>query len=124
MSCFRHLEKPIKTKEHKIKHFCFYMFLLVLSCFFRRRQQIFKRRAAKPQSLSFLRTRNARKKRYFRSICVFRVHVYINHRYSGSHRCKSRAQARLSLKSVFVFKKNSLRLCVSAFSYLHAAFHP
>ena len=28
-SCFRHLEKPIKTKEHKIKHFvfiCFYWF--------------------------------------------------------------------------------------------------
>ena len=23
ISCFRHLEKPIKTKEHKIKHFVF-----------------------------------------------------------------------------------------------------
>ena len=45
--CFRHLEKPIKTKENKVKHFgyccfCFYLFLLVLSCFFRRRKQIFQ----------------------------------------------------------------------------------
>ena len=50
MSCLRHLEKPIKTKENKRKHFfvvlfivmcfCFYMFLLVFPCFFRRRQQV------------------------------------------------------------------------------------
>ena len=44
-SCFRHLEKPIKTKEHKIKNICFYMFLLVFPCFFRRRKQIASRRA-------------------------------------------------------------------------------
>ena len=41
--CFRHLEKPIKTKENKVKHFfvyCFYMFLLVFPCFFRWRKQL------------------------------------------------------------------------------------
>ena len=26
ISCFRHLEKPIKTKEHKIKHLFLYVF--------------------------------------------------------------------------------------------------
>ena len=26
-SCFRHLEKPIKTKEHKIKHLFLYVFI-------------------------------------------------------------------------------------------------
>jgi len=41
-------------------------------------------------------------------ICVFRVNVYINHRYSGSHRCKSRAQASISVKSVLsVFEKKN-----------------
>ena len=64
------------------------------------------------------------KKRNFRSICVFRVHVYINHRFSGSHRCKSRAQASKSDTSdtsvSFFFRvfrvhikfSASLRLCV------------
>ena len=114
--CFRHLEKPIKTKENKRKHFfsvvmffvmcfCFYMFLLVLSCFFRWRKQIvrklnsenyFQRNLINPFLFSF-RTRNARMERKFRLFCVFRVHVYINHRFSGSHRCKSRAQARYLL---------------------------
>ena len=27
ISCFRHLEKPIKTKEHKIKHLFLYVFI-------------------------------------------------------------------------------------------------
>ena len=44
----------------------------------------------------------------FRLFCVFRVHVYINHRYSESHRCKSRAQASISVKSVLsVFEKKN-----------------
>jgi hypothetical protein len=39
MSCLRHLEKPIKTKENKIKHLFLYVFIgFVL--FFRRRQQV------------------------------------------------------------------------------------
>ena len=37
--------------------------------------------------------------RKFRLFRVFRVHVNINHRYSGSHRCQSRAQATKSDKS-------------------------
>ncbi len=68
---------------------------------------------------SFLRTRNARKKRRLFSLklnklkqvrlfCVFRVHVYNNHRFSGSHRYKSRAQASISVKSVLsVFEKKN-----------------
>ena len=32
MSCLRHLEKPIKTKENKIKHFL--LFLFVFICFY------------------------------------------------------------------------------------------
>ena len=37
-----------------------------------------------------------------------RVHVYINHRYSESHRCESRAQASISVKSVLsVFEKKN-----------------
>ena len=39
MSCLRHLEKPIKTKENKIKHLFLYVFIgFVL--FFIRRQQV------------------------------------------------------------------------------------
>ena len=32
ISCFRHLEKPIKTKENKVKHFvcCYFVFI----CFY------------------------------------------------------------------------------------------
>ena len=83
MSCFRHLEKPIKTKENKRKHFfsvvmfivmcfCFYMFLLVLFCFFRRRKQLeglfrgyrfrrlHRRKACCLKRLSLLRCRQAR----------------------------------------------------------------
>ena len=63
-SCFRHFEKPIKTKENKGKHFvfiCFYWFCLV---FLDGESKYFKRRDAKPQSFFlFLRTQNARKKR-------------------------------------------------------------
>ena len=44
----------------------------------------------------------------FRFFRVFRVHVYNNHRYSESHRCKSRAQASISVKSVLsVFEKKN-----------------
>ena len=43
-SCFRHLEKPIKTKEHKIKHLFLYVFI-GFPLFFRRRKQIASRRA-------------------------------------------------------------------------------
>ena len=42
MSCFRHLEKPIKTKENKRKHFVL-LFLYVFIgfvLFFSRRQQV------------------------------------------------------------------------------------
>ena len=28
ISCFRHLEKPIKTKENKVKHFLFILLFL------------------------------------------------------------------------------------------------
>ena len=34
-----------------------------------------------------------------RLICVFRVHVYFDHRFSGKHRFLSRAKAKISLKS-------------------------
>ncbi len=43
-SCFRHLERPIKTKEHKIKHLFLYVFI-GFPLFFRRRKQIASRRA-------------------------------------------------------------------------------
>ena len=39
MSCLRHLEKPIKTKENKVKHFVL-LFLYGFVLFFRRRQQV------------------------------------------------------------------------------------
>ena len=39
ISCFRHLEKPIKTKEYKIKHFVLICFYCFLSYFYRRRKQ-------------------------------------------------------------------------------------
>ena len=39
-SCFRHLEKPIKTKEHKIKHLFLYVFI-GFPLFFQKAKAIF-----------------------------------------------------------------------------------
>ena len=61
--CFRHLEKPIKTKENKIKPFVFICFYWFCSVFL-----------------------DGESKQQVRLLCVFRVHVYINHRFQGSHR--------------------------------------
>ena len=86
------------------------MFLLVLYCFFRRRKQIFQTQSRWDAELFLLFYEHGMHERNegFRLFCVFRVHVYINHRYSESHRCKSRAQASISVKSVLsVFEKKN-----------------
>ena len=74
-SCFRHLEKPIKTKEHKIKHLFLYV-LLVFNCFFRRRKQIYSN--AKPQrhrGFSFYEHEMRERNEGLRLFCIFRVQI-------------------------------------------------
>ncbi len=51
--CFRHLEKPIKTKENKRKHFVFICFYWFCSVFLEGESKFFKRRDAKAQSFFF-----------------------------------------------------------------------
>ena len=59
-SCFRHLEKPIKTKEHKIKHLFLYVFIGFVQFFQKAKAIFFKRRDAKPLSFLFANTKCAR----------------------------------------------------------------
>ena len=83
ISCFRHLEKPIKTKENRVKHFVFICFYWFSPVFLKGESNIFQTlRRRDTEFFIFFRTRNTRMERKFRLFCVFRVHVYINHRYS------------------------------------------
>ena len=63
MSCFCHLEKPIKTKEHKRKHFVFICFYWSYPVFLDGESNIFQTQRRRDTEVFFLRTRNARKKR-------------------------------------------------------------
>ena len=59
--CFRHLEKPIKTKENKVKHFCYCCFVFICvywfcPVFLDSESKYFKRRDAKSQSFFFFFT--------------------------------------------------------------------
>ena len=74
-SCFRHLEKPIKTKEHKIK-ICFYMFLLVFTCFFRwRKQYISNAETQRHRGFSFYEHEMRERNEGLRLFCIFRVQI-------------------------------------------------
>ena len=69
ISCFRHLEKPIKTKEHKRKHFVFICFYWFFPVFQMAKAIYFKRRDAKPLSFLFTNTKCTRETEVFRISC-------------------------------------------------------